>query len=377
MRCPEEEAEASREPQSAVSRRFANLGSDRDAGWDAFVVQAGGRHAQTAAWARVKAATGWTAERVEVWKGDTIVAGAQIVSRRLRVIGRVGYLDGGPVVDAATDTDDAVVDEVVDAVVALCRRSRLRNLIVDPPAEADRLVDRMRMSGFVPSEVKTVLAATLVVDLTRSEAEILAGMRSSTRRNIRKGERAGTVVRRGGRDDLPVIGELFSATARRQGFVAADQDYLNALYDELDPLGQCVVMLAEADGVPVSAMLGIVFGDRIVYKRGGWSGTHGDWRPNEVMHWTAMQWAKHEGLRRYDFDGIEPAVARALVAGTDGPEATHVTRFKLGFGGDVVLLPDSLALVPNRLMRFGYTTVFPRIKRLRVVKRAIKQLRSR
>lgn len=353
-------------------RRFASLGSDSDAAWDTFVAEVGGRHAQTAAWAQIKAATGWRAQRVEVWQDGAIIAGAQVVTRRLPLIGRAGYLDGGPVVGAAT-----AIDEVVDGVVALCRRSRVRNLIVDPPEGSDAVVDRMRLRGFIPSQVKTVLAATLVVDLTRPESEILADMRSSTRRNIRKGERAGTVVRRGGRDDLRVVGELFEATASRQGFVAADEDYLAALFDRLDPLDQCVLMIAEADGAPVSAMLGIVFGDRIVYKRGGWSGTHGEGRPNEVLHWATMRWAKEAGLRRYDFDGIEPEVARALATGTAGPEPTHVTRFKLGFGGDVVLLPESLAFVPNPLIRFGYTTVFPRIKGLKVVKRSIKRLRAR
>jgi lipid II:glycine glycyltransferase (peptidoglycan interpeptide bridge formation enzyme) len=343
-----------------------------DTTWDAFVVAAGGRHAQTTAWARVKSTTGWSAARVEVSTGGAIVAGAQVAIRKLPVVGRVGYLDGGPLSGGSIG-----IDEVVDGLIEVCRRDRLRNLVVDPPAGSERVVDRLKACGFVASQVKTALAATLVVDLTRSESEILAAMRSSTRRNIGKGERAGTSVRRGGREDLPLIGELFEATARRQGFVAAEGDYLEALFDELDPLGQCLLMIAEVEGVAVAAMLAITFGDRFVYKRGGWSGTHGDWRPNEVLHWAAMRWAKASGLREYDFDGIEPDVARAIVAGGEGPEATHVTRFKLGFGGEVVLLPDSLAFIPNRLVRLGYTRLFPRIRRWGVVKRVVKKLRSR
>lgn len=355
-----------------LTEYVATVASGADAEWDAVVHAARGRHAQTAAWARVKASTDWKAERVEVHRNGAIVAGAQILTRRLPMLGRLGYLDGGPVV-----VDPAAVEAVVNAVVGLCRRTRISNLVIDLPEGSESIVDTLRARGFVPSQVKTALAATLVVDLTQSEDEILAGMRSSTRRNIRKGERAGTVVRRGGPDDLPIVAELFGATADRQGFISADEGYLRTLYEELDPLGQCVLMIAESGGVPVSAMLGIVFGDRIVYKRGGWSGTHGDARPNEVMHWSAMQWAKAAGLRFYDFDGIEPAVARAIVTGTDGPEPTHVTRFKLGFGGDVVMLPDSLSYLPNRCVRFGYTRVFPRVRRLKVVKRGLKRMRSR
>jgi lipid II:glycine glycyltransferase (peptidoglycan interpeptide bridge formation enzyme) len=215
------------------------------------------------------------------------------------------------------------------------------------------------------------------VDLTKTEDEILAGMHKTTRYNVRKGKRAGTVVRVGGADDLSMVAGLFGATAGRQGFVAADERYLRAFYDVLHPLGQCVILIAEVDGAPVSAMLGIVFGDRFVFKRAGWSGTDRDARPNEVLHWEAMQWAKAAGLRRYDFDGIEPDVARAIATGVEGPVATHVTRFKLGFGGEVVLLPDSLSYLPNRALRLGYTQLFPRVKRLRVVKQALKRLRAR
>ena len=356
---------------SMLTLRVATLGSDTDAEWDDFVATAGGRHAQTVAWARVKAATSWASERVEVHEGGCIVAGGQILTRRLPMVGRLGYLDGGPVV-----RDSTAVDVLVDAIVATCRRSRIRNLVVDLPEGSLALVEPLRSRGFVSSEVKTALAATLVVDLTKTEDDILAGMRKTTRHNIRKGIRAGTVVRVGGADDLPMVAGLFGATAGRQGFIAADERYLRTFYDVLHPLGQCVIMIAEVDGAPVSAMLGIVFGDRFVFKRAGWSGTHRDARPNEVLHWEAMQWAKDAGLRRYDFDGIEPGVAQAIATGVEGPEATNVTRFKLGFGGEVVLLPDSLSYLPNRALHLGYTQLFPRVKRLRVVKQALKRLRA-
>lgn len=352
--------------------RTAVPGSESDADWDGFVLGAGGRLAQTTPWSRVKAASGWSAERVEVWRDGTIVAGAQLVHRRLPAVGRVAYLDGGPVMEEA-----AVAETVVEAIQHLCRRLHVRSLVVDPPLGAVGAIGVMVTRGFAPSQVKTALAATVTVDLTRPEEQILARMRSSTRQNIRKGERAGTVVRMGGRQDLAVVRELLGATARRQGFVAADEDYLAMLFDELDPLGQCALFIAEADGTPVAAIVLVTFGGRVVYKRGGWTGTHGEWRPNESLHWAAMRWAKEQGFGEYDFDGIEPDVAKAVAAGVAGPEPTHVTRFKLGFGGDVVLLPESLAYVPNRIVRFGFAKVFPKFRSWRVVKRAIKRLRSR
>lgn len=352
--------------------RTAVPGSGSDADWDGFVLSAGGRLAQTTPWSRVKAATGWSAERVEIWRDGVLVAGAQLVHRKLPALGRLAYLDGGPVVEGPAEAE-----AVVEAIQDLCRRLQVRSLVVDPPLGAEHAIGVMQARGFTRSQVKTALAATVTVDLAQPEEQMLARMRSSTRQNIRKGERAGTVVRKGDRQDLAAVGELLEATAARQGFVAADEEYLAVLFDELDPLGQCALFIAEADGLPVATILLVAFAGRVVYKRGGWSGTHGEWRPNESLHWAAMRWAKEQGFREYDLDGIEPEVARAVAAGVPGPEPTHVTRFKLGFGGDVVLLPESLAYVPNAMVRFGYETILPKIRRWPVVKRAIKRLRSR
>jgi lipid II:glycine glycyltransferase (peptidoglycan interpeptide bridge formation enzyme) len=352
--------------------RLAATGADSDPDWDGFVLASGGRPAQTTPWGRVKAASGWSADRVEVWRDQALVAGAQLVHRKLPAVGRVGYLDGGPLASGPSE-----IETVVEAIQDLCRRLGVRSLVVDPPLGSEPAIRAMQDHGFVRSHVKTALAATVTVDLTQSEEQILARMRSSTRQNIRKAERAGTVVRKGDRQDLPVVSELLASTASRQGFVSAEEDYLTALFDELDPLGQVALFIAEAEGAPVATILLVAFGGRVFYKRGGWSGTHGEWRPNESLHWAAMRWARESGFVEYDFDGIEPDVARAIAAGVAGPEPTHVTRFKLGFGGDVVLLPESLTYLPNPIVRLGYTTIFPKVRKWRIVKRAVKRLRSR
>ena len=94
----------------------------------------------------------------------------------------------------------------------------------------------------------------------------------------------------------------------------------------------------------------ISFGDSVSYKSGGWSGGRGDLHPNELMHWTAMCWAKRSGYRYYDFEGIDDA--------RPAGDTRSVSSFKLGFGGAVVQSPGPYELVTNRILRRAYDGMF-------------------
>lgn len=342
--------------------------------WDAFVAAAGGGLAQTWGWGEAKTEAGWSPVRVGVSAAGETVGGAQILMRGVGRFGRIGYLDGGPLLVAGRAE---VAPRLLEAIEAQCRHHRIRALTVDPPAGSPIDDAALAAAGYVPSRVKTSLGATVRVDLTRPEAEILAGMKSKTRYNIRKGQRAGIEVRRGGAADLAIFRGLLQRTADRQGFVAPDEAYLTALWDRLAPAGRLVMFLAEVDGEAVAAILVAADGDAAVYKRGAWDGRHGSAHPNEVLHWEAISWARDSGFSWYDFDGIEREVAEALLAGEETEGIQSVTRFKLGFGGIVVLLPRSSTLVPNRMLRLGYRLVLPRLLRLRAFRRVIRSLRSR
>jgi len=92
----------------------------------------------------------------------------------------------------------------------------------------------------------------------------------------------------------------------------------------------------------LSALLILAYGEGAMYKMGGWSGEPRSIHPNELAHWNAILWARERGYRYYDFEGISPKYARALHAGLDpAPPARGDARFKLGFGGEVALLPGT------------------------------------
>ena len=346
-----------------------------DKRWDHFLRQTvGGHHVQTSLWAQVKASQGWQAVRVIIEKRGCIVAGAQILTRSLPLIGSVGYLYNGPLF---AQNDPGLQALMTHELKWVAKKYQIQNLIVQPPQTAVGYAAQLAQESFHASHLKIALAATTVLDLSPDLETILAQMKSKTRYNIRLSQRKGITVREGSEADIPTFHQLLTETGKRQNFMPDSEDYYQEMMQALQPHSCFKLFLAEYQGEPVSAMLAIPFGDTVIYKRGAWAGAHGDKRPNEAMHWAAIQWAKAQGYHYYDFDGIEPPIAKLVLQGQPIPKEMlqTVTRFKLGFTEDVRLLPQACEYIYNPLLRWGYRNIYPRIAHSRKLKKVIKKLR--
>jgi lipid II:glycine glycyltransferase (peptidoglycan interpeptide bridge formation enzyme) len=340
-------------------------------GWDDFVeAHAFGRHVQATSWARFQTTRGWCPIRLVAREGDAVVGVAQVLFRRTRFTGAIGYLDHGPLV---AEDRPGLVDAMVHGVKQFAA-DRVRMLLVQPAT--DRVAAAMAAAGFSGSDPRISLPATIEVDLSHSESELLAGMKPKTRYNIRRGLRSGVTVRQGGSADVPDFHALLVKTGDRQGFTPNSLQYFVDLDRQMPE--ESVLFLAEDASGPIAGILLVGFGDRVAYKRGAWSGTAGNLHPNELLHWSAMLWAKHAGYRYYDFDGIDPHVAAVVAAGGPLPREAlkSVSRFKLGFGGDIVMTPSSVGYIPNPVFRFAYDRVFTPLRHTGMARRLVKRLQA-
>lgn len=313
----------------------------QDAEWDAFVDTApGGGHLQTSRWAQIKARSGWQGLRLRLSHDGTILGGCQLLVRRSQW-GTIGYCPRGPL---ARDRDEAVISAVLDALEALALREKFLYLKVQPPPGAAATESLLLERGFVVSAYPSAQVATVRVDVQRDPAEVLAAMRPRRARYIRRGERIGVTVRAVGRDGLPAFGVLLDQSRARKG--ASFSPYSVDVYGEMlrlfgEPRAQ--LFLAEHNGEVISATFTIAYGDTVVDLMSAWSGRHTNLHVNELMHWRGMQWARDNGYRYFDFDGIQESVARAMLAGARVPEEGigGNTAYKLGMGGDVVVFPSA------------------------------------
>lgn len=301
-------------------------------------------HLQTTYWAELKSLAHWEADRLAVVQADRIVAGLQLLHRHVARVGRVGYVPRGPVFASG---QEHLSRPLLQALWELAGKRRLRYLTVQPPRGCADFVRELPGHGFTATPFQVAPTATVLIDLQQPPEALRARMNSSCRRALRKAEASGLRVRSGSAADLPAFHALLIASAKRHGFTPRGLEYYERMWRVFAATNDIVLFLAELDGETVAGELDVAFGDTLVSKRAGWSGKHPKLHPNELVVWTAMNWAREQGLKFYDMEGFDPGLARKVVSGAAVTAADKLTHHwsKLGFGGQVVLLPDNYEIV--------------------------------
>jgi len=318
---------------------------------------------------------GWKVERALVHEGEKLVAGAQMLIRPVSFVGAIGYVAKGPVFG---ESGNGHSDLVLDEIHHLAKANRVRYVVLQP-AEADQGLDhRLVHRGYRPCSLEVAPVATTLIDLSDDSDTILARMKSRTRYNIRLGRRKGITVRQGTEEDLQTYYDLLVATSQRKNFTVYPREYFSRIWSVFAPHDKVKLFVAEYEGEVVSAQLAIAFGDRVTNKLSVWSGKYGKFRPNEVLYWAAIEWAKSAGYRYYDLEGIELKIAQALQDTGTVPESLKgpVTDFKLGFGGEIVILPSSKDYIPNPFVRSAYNGFGKKFIESRFFSKVVKQIRT-
>lgn len=348
-----------------------------DPAWDEFVASVpNGHHVQTSLWGQVKNVLGWQAVRLTVSHGDIIVGGGQLLMRPVRHLGVVGYVTKGPVI---TSDDPRLAECVIAELRSLGRKHHLRFLVVQPPNNGEALISCLEALHFRTSWVDVAPTATIVIDLIQDLKLVMENLKRQTRQNIRRSQREGITVREGTFDDLDTFYQLHLSTSERQQFVPYPKDYFDVMWQTFEPAGNIAMTIAEYEGKAVSALLLVPFGTTVIAKVLGWSGEHGNHRPNEAVFWGAIKWAQEHGYQRFDMEGIAPASARAVLNNQPLPEESRDSPdfFKLGFGGQVVLYPEGYDYFYNIALRQLYRTFFrPALVDSPIVKRMLNRLRQ-
>lgn len=299
--------------------------------WDRTVNELGGHPLQLWGWGELKSAHRWSAERVLVTASDgTTVGACQLLSRTLPgPLGDFVYAPRGPVL--ARDPDDSHQPisapspaDIADAVAGYVQGSR-RTVAVSIEPDED--------AGSFPvgpewREAKTPVlpARTLILDLARSEEELLGDMSKKHRQYVRKSAREEALEIREATTpaQLDACLEVYRETSERADFGLHEDSYY---HDAFALLGaDAPVWASYVDDEPV-AFLFLAKSRRTAFELyGGMSETGQRLRANYALKWHAIREMKALGVERYDFGGLI----------NDG-----VTTFKTGFASHENLLAGS------------------------------------
>ena len=334
-----------------------------DAEWDRFVMEGPcPHHEQTALWGKLQSFRGWRPFRALMRQANTLIGGAQILERRVRHIGNIGYLSRGPLIVP----DDATLRRsLLSAIRRIAQQRRLIYLAVNLPYPSDFTASDLEASGFSVRHERlpprTSMAATIFLDLTQDLETVLAKMQTTTRRYIRQGQRRGATVREGKAEDMEIFGRLLASHCERRGVHPniPQGDFLCEIWKTFAPGGYLKLFMAELGDEVLITLLVFAMGTWARAWRVGWSGRHPEARPNELVYWEAIKWAKSNGCHFFDIVGFDTGNARAILEGRVIPESERcgMSDWKLGFGGRVMLFPPGYCYFGNPVAQVLYRSI--------------------
>ncbi len=316
--------------------------------------------AQLSKWARVREAAGYSPVYLFMREGGRIIAGAQLLRRKVPLLGWIYYLSGGPLIAPSCQDRELLVRQLSQSLRSLLE-THCRMLFIQPHFDGSRMSDELIELGFRPSEVDIAPTATLRIDLSLDLQEIHAGMKRKLRKWSRRWPTCGVTVRTGGKADIPLLADLIAKSAAFQNYQPLSREYIEHLHETLAPSGHAVLFVGELDGEAVAATLYTRCGGVLRARLTGLDRDTDALKMNvpSAIAWHAIRWARAEGLRWYDFGGIKAETAQALLAGEslDQQGAGGCDFFKISFGGEAIIMPQTVESSTPRLLMTTIDTI--------------------
>ncbi len=240
----------------------------------------------------------------------------------------------------------SITKELLDKVLRDAQASRAVFIRIEPQTEELLHAINTSTTNAIhksPSDVQP--REILMLDLTKSEDQLLAQMKQKTRYNIRlaaKHDVTVTATRDQGEQDTFL--NLLSQTAARKEIHFHSREYYQK-FVEFFSEEQCELMVAKKDNEVLAGLLIFYYQDTAYYLHGGSSDQGRQYMAPYLLQWEAMKRAKECGMTYYDLGGVaiqEPAPT--------GKDWSGITRFKQGFAPKEksTLFPGAYDIVINR-----------------------------
>jgi len=142
-----------------------------------------------------------------------------------------------------------------------------------------------------------------VLQLDGSAGELEGRMKGTqVLRAIKKARRAGLQATLGrSHDEVRAFYRLHVLTRRRQGVPVQPWRFLDLIWKHVIDQGLGFVVLASLDRQPVAGALYLAWNRNLIYKFGASDPRFWEQRPNNLVMWTAIEWACDQGYRTLDF----------------------------------------------------------------------------
>ncbi|MBI3291000.1 peptidoglycan bridge formation glycyltransferase FemA/FemB family protein [Candidatus Falkowbacteria bacterium] len=234
------------------------------------------------------------------------------------------YCPRGPVVNTMEVSD---MEDLFSEIKQIAKEEKSFLLRVDPAwtlGNEKRLFD----AGWRKSEGEVQPKCSMIIDITRSEEEIMSLMKQKTRYNIGLAQKRGVTVRTSSEiSDMEAFWQLTKQTSERDGFKSHPKKHYQKMFELFKDDGTIKLFLAEYDNKIVAANMVAFFGRMAVYLHGSSADMYRGMMAPYLLQWQAILEAKKLGFSQYDFGGVNGLSYQ-------NPKWEGITRFKTSFATD-------------------------------------------
>jgi lipid II:glycine glycyltransferase (peptidoglycan interpeptide bridge formation enzyme) len=321
--------------------------------WDELIAQNpdGGMSLQSKTWGDFKSRWGWEPHRFIYEMPDGRVVSAQWLRRDLGLSQVIWYCPKGPGVVTATDYREVVLQSrgVLKGILA-----RFESEVLDD----DMAGSELEKLGLRRSNRDPGSKATIFIDLARSDEELLSSFNQSARRNMRKAEAGGVVVKAVESDESNVatMFELMRATEARAHYGLRPKAYFIDYWRSLSAANQGQLLFASVEDEVLAGIFVTRLGTRSWYKDGGSFDKRRELNATYIMQLEAMRWLTKQGVKHYDMVGVPN---RSQVGTGDSRDGLY--EFKSKFNPDITEFIGAYDLVHQDFSYRAWLSVGERV----------------
>ena len=260
--------------------------------------------------------------------------------------GRYLEIPCGPLIEWE---DKALVRDVLTRITNIAKQEKCVFIRMRPQLESSaENLKKLADLGFKKSPMHLAAEHTVIINLQKTEAEMLADMRRQTRYEVRRADKLGITVEKENSEEIfREFHQVQMKTAERQGFIPPSLETLlaereafgekiwiyvartSATGDEADPKNAASSALEYGAKKPIAYGLIVGDGHEADYYEAASTELNRKLPGAYALLWKAMRDLKAAGYKRFNLWGIAPA-------GQPGHRYAGVTTFKTGFGGEIM-----------------------------------------
>ncbi|MBU1046089.1 peptidoglycan bridge formation glycyltransferase FemA/FemB family protein [Patescibacteria group bacterium] len=268
--------------------------------------------------------------RFGVYENDSLLA-VCLVSLVRAKRGSFLLVEHGPIVKPkAKSQKPKVLGEILEYLKNLAKREGVGFVRVCPIWE--RTADNettFKELGFRNAPIHVRPEVSWVLDIDKSEEDLLRDMRKTTRYLIRRAIQNSEIeiIKSKNVSDIEVFNKIYQQTEKRAHFVPFSLDYLKEEFQAFIKDEQALLFLGKYKNEPIAGAMIIFWQDSAFYHQGASLRKYAKIPVSYFLQWEAIKEAKVRGLKNYSFWGIAP---------NDNPNHPWrgLTLFKQGFGGE-------------------------------------------